>query len=129
MESIRRGLANEDALAKRDAEAYHQVLHGDRAGTPSGAEDDEMGHMVLGDMVEHHHHPAPQPDSKPSLVQRLAPLALTAGLGLAGGSILAPLALDQLRDDPLPVTVTTPAEPQPVSPPEDVDTNLGIELE
>jgi hypothetical protein len=108
MESIRRGLAFEDDLARRDAEAYHKALHGERAGTPSEME--TMGDIILGDRVEPHYHVTPPPPASSGFGKALI------GAGLLATGIGAPLGAyfvaDALRGQANPPAVVRPIEPE-----------------
>jgi hypothetical protein len=107
LESIRRGLKTEDDIARRDGLAYHNLLHGGQSSPPS--EDDEMGHIVLGDMVTNVLPPTPSKG-----MGALAKVAIAAGLlgtGV-GSSVGIPLLIDVLKPvEKLPVVIPgTPGE-------------------
>jgi hypothetical protein len=109
-------MAAEDELARLDGLAYHQVLHGDRPEVKNHPEAEEMGDLVLGDnRTEHHHHHHP-PQQPQSVAGKLAPFLTTAAIAAGGGAgffhLLSADGVDQ---------AATP-------PPDDVDTEFGIEL-
>lgn len=110
-ESIRRGLASEDDLLRREAEAYHKLLHGERAGEPS--EVDQMGDIILGDRVENHTVPTPAPPaSSGKLLPNLA-MAGVAALGLSTPlGVGAYLIADAMKSQPAPIV-------QPIAEPEE----------
>ena len=114
-ESIRRGMADEDAAIKRNLDAYHNLLHGGR--TQSEGETDEMGNIILGDHITQFQHPA-NPPAPPAQKSGLGKALIGAGL-LATG-IGAPLGAYFVADalkKPDPPTVVQPIE-QPAEPEE-----------
>jgi len=104
---LKNSLEAEDDLAQRDAEAYHQLLHGDRAGSPKKSGDEMGDNIYLGDYRVDQHLP-----SKPQS-SGLAKAVLGAGL-LASGAGAAyglPLIADAL-------TPETQIEPETETDPE-----------
>lgn len=95
--SIRRTMKREDDLANRDARAYHELLHGDRGGDSSGKSkgDEEMGHMVLGDMITHNHFPEKKGIGP---LVKLAIGSVLVGSG-AGAVVGVPILMDFLKPD------------------------------
>jgi hypothetical protein len=102
-ESVRRTMKMEDELVQRDALAHHELLHGDR-GSGSLKDNDEMGHMILGDMkTEHHYHGTSKKAGEG--LGTLAKLAVGAGLigSGAGAGLGGVMLIDALRNDPPPI--------------------------
>lgn len=112
-ESQRRGLKKEDDAIEENRKFYHKLLHG--PAKPEGDDmksEDDMGHIVLGDMkTEQHFHEAPKPVESPIVsapkgMGLLGKLALT---GLAAAGIGGPLGVgawlvaDAIRSKPAPV--------------------------
>lgn len=118
-EDLRRGMRRESDLAWKDANAYHAAIHGPRGKdrTKGYAEDGDMGHIVLGDMITEHHFPSPEK----SLLRKAIPFIATAALTAAGVWFLAP------SDDDKPI-IQEPEPTQPDVPPNDVDTELGVRV-
>lgn len=112
-QSIRSGMKHEDDMARRDAEAYHQLIHGDRAGKPQGDADEMGDNIFLGDYQITQHLPqSPQPQQSSGLLSKalLGAGLIATGAGAAYG---VPLVLDALR--PAPVVVPAPeTKPDPV---------------
>ena len=105
LESIRRGMKAEDDLAKRHADANHNLLYG-KQDTISSGEDDDMGNIYLGDVTTTYTKPN-------SGLGFLAKAAITAGLlgGGAGlGLGLSSLIPNDTANKPNPSTVVEPGE-------------------
>ena len=120
VEDLRRGMRRESDLAWKDANAYHAAIHGPRGQdrTKGHAEEGDMGHIVLGDMITEHHFPSPP---EKSLFRKALPYIATAALSAAGVWFLAP----NDTDDPV---IQEPGPTQPDIPPSDVDTELGVRV-
>lgn len=108
-------MKNEDDAVKRNTNFYQGLIE-QSAGSPEGGDmaDDDMGHMVLGDMKTEHHYHENQPQQTPPrksgwIAKTLAGAALIA-TG-AGATVGVPLLLDGIRSRLTPSPVVQP-EPE-----------------
>lgn len=113
-ESIRRGMKTEDELRDAQLRAEFERAYGKEA-----LGDEDVGHMVLGDMkTEYHTH-----QQSPKKSNRLFPIIAAVALTAAGMQWGIPLVNKLLEEDKTPdPPKTTPKDP------DDVSTNLGIKL-
>lgn len=99
-------MKHEDDLARRDAEAYHKLLHGDRSGVAQQGDADEMGdNIYLGDYSVTQSMPQSYESAKPQGSGVLGKALLGAGLLAtgAGMGVGIPLLLDAAKDVPAAV--------------------------
>lgn len=96
-QQMRKKGAHLDDISRREMEAYHKLIHGERAIPPT--EEDDMGHIVFGDMITNPEPKPPQKNGKGTLakVATLAALALGSG-GIGAGTMVAINALDLLKE-------------------------------
>lgn len=108
-------MKHEDDLARRDAEAYHQLLHGDRSGVAQGDADEMGDNIYLGDYSVTQSMPQSYESAKPQGSGVLGKALLGAGLLAtgAGMGVGIPLLLDAAKDVPAIVQPETqPAQPE-----------------
>ena len=105
-ESSRRTLKAEDDLNRRTQAAYHKLLHGGEDGgdqKPS-TEDDEMGHIVLGEHIVLGDVITQVPNKGLGTFAKVAVVVGLIGTAI-GGAVGGALLIDSLTEDKPPVVI------------------------